>query len=241
MPITQSLLLADGSASDLTVYTTASISPTPNRLVLCMVMAADFGFSNAIHVDSVSGAGLTWVEIDDINFDTIASQRRCLAVYRALGPGAVPGALTITLDSQGTACRWIIVEFEGIDTGGSNGSAAIGQPPANNRADTGLTIEAILAAFGSAGNATVGCFGSGSVSTTLTEGAGFTKIAEVDLGTIKAMMTFRNDPDTSVDMSQSVDGDMAVIALEIKAAAAPPPVAQGALGKPSFLAGNLIT
>lgn len=215
MSVTANLLLADGSASDLTVYTTASISPAANKLILCFVMAADFGFANAIHVDSVSGAGLTWVEIQDLNFDTIALERRCMAVYRALGPSPSPGALTITLDSQGTACRWIIVEFDGVDTGGTNGSAAIVQN-ATNRADSGTSIIGTLAAFGDVGNATVGCFGSGSVSTTLTEGSGFTKVGEVDLGTIKAMLTFRADNDTTVDMSQSVDGDMGVIALELK-------------------------
>lgn len=218
--ITQTVLLADGDEVDRTVYTTASINPTANKLVVCMVMAADQGFSGTVHVDSVTGAGLTWVEMVDLNFDTIASERRCLAIYRALGPAPSAGALTITLDSPGTACRWIIVEFDNIDTSGTNGSGAIVQS-ATNRADSGTSITATLGAFSGISNATIGCFGSGSVATNLTEGSGFTKISEVDLGTIKAMFTFRDDNDTTVDMSQSVDGDMAVVAFEIKNAISP--------------------
>jgi len=213
--ITQNLLLADGDDIDRQVYTTASIAPLANRLVICMVMAADQGFNDVIHVDSVTGAGMTWVEMVDLNFDTIASERRCLAIYRALDPSPAGGALTITLDKVGTAARWIIVEFGNIDTSGTNGSGAIVQN-ATNRADAGLSITATLASFASSSNATIGCFGSGSVNTTLTEGSGFAKIGEVDLGSIKAMMTFRNDNDTTVDMSQAVDGDMAVVAFEIR-------------------------
>lgn len=213
--ITATLLLADGDDTDRTVYTTASINPAADRLILCLVMAADQGFSSVVHVDSVAGAGLTWVEDQDLNFDTIASERRCLAVYRALGASPSAGALTITLDSPGTACRWMIVEFDNVDIGGTNGSSAIVQNK-TNRADSGTSIVATLDAFEDVNNATVGCFGSGSVNTTLTEGSGFTKVAEVDLGTIKAMLTFRADNDITVDMSQSVDGDMAVIALELR-------------------------
>lgn len=229
-PITANLLLADGDDSDLTVYTTASISPSANKLVLCCVMCADDGFTSAVLTSTVTGAGLTWVQVNQIGFDTTVSERRGFAIFRALGPSPSSGALTITLDGPGTACRWTIVQFTNCDTGGANGSAAIVQE-ANNRSDTGQAISATLSSFADK-NATYAYCGSGSVSTTLTEGAGYIKIGEVDLGTIKAMGQFQQGPDLIPDFTQSVDGDMAIIAVELKFVA---PEGGGAHGRLGFV------
>jgi len=96
--VTQNLLLAARDDANLTVYTTASITPGANKLILALVTTADLGFSGPILVDSITGAGLTWVEAAEVQYDTIASPRVALAVYRALGPSPSSGALTITMD-----------------------------------------------------------------------------------------------------------------------------------------------
>lgn len=218
MPITTNLLLADGDDTDRTVYTTASISPTPNRLILACIMCADQGFTAAITTSTITGAGLTWVEIDEIGFDTTVSERRGFSIWRGLGPGATSGALTITLDGPGTAARWTVIEFPGCDTGGDNGANAVVQE-ANARTDADTSEQASLAAFADAANATYAYCGSGGINITLTEGTGFTKIGEVDLGTIKAAGEFRDDNDTSPDFTISggdSPADMAIMAVELK-------------------------
>lgn len=216
--ITQTLLLAEIDTVDRTVYTTSSISPTPNKLILCFITGTDLGFSGPILVNSVTGAGLTWVEEKEIQMDTIASPRQTFACYRALGPGATPGALTITFDGGSALAQWIIIELDNIDTSGTNGSGAIVQS-VTNVADSGVSITGTLSAFGSAGNATIGGFSTGAPGTpTWTPGSGFSEIAESTGSDRVSMVQFRNDNDTTVDATCSGNADIAVIALEIKAA-----------------------
>ena len=216
--VTQTLLLAEIDTVDRTVYTTSSISPTPDKLILCFITGTDFTFSGPILVTSVTGAGLTWEEVEELPMDTIAGPRQVFACFRALGPGATPGALTITFDGSCALGQWIIVEFDNIDTSGTNGSGAIVQS-ATNRSDSASTLAATLAAFGSSANATVGGFGCGAGGTpTWTPGAGFTEIAESTGSDRVSMVQFRNDPDTSVGATLDTTSDIAVIALEIKSA-----------------------
>ena len=61
--ITATLLLAEIDAASRTVYTTGSISPSANKLILCMVSASDQGFAGPITTTSITGAGLTWVKV----------------------------------------------------------------------------------------------------------------------------------------------------------------------------------
>ena len=212
--ITQSLLLATRDDANLTVYTTASISPSANKLILCLVTTADDGFTAPILVNSITGAGLTWVEVAEVQYDTIASPRVTLAVYRALGPSPSPGALTITMDGPASEASWIIAEFGNVDTSGTNGSGAVVQND-TDRSDSDTSITSNLAAFGNTANATVGCF-SVTGANTWTEGTGFTEISELS-GDQSSQMQFRNDNDTTVDATISGSASpIGGIGLEIK-------------------------
>lgn len=214
--ITQTLLLAEIDTVDRTVYTTSSISPTPDKLILIFITGTDFTLNEPIFTNSVTGAGLTWVEIVDLQMDTIAAPRQIFSCYRALGPSAVPGALTITFDVQAALAQWIIVEFDNVDTSGTNGSGAIVQA-ATNVSDSAMTLTATLAEFSDSNNATVGGFGCAAGGTpTWTPGSGFIEIAESTGSDRVSMVQFRNDNDTSVDATLSDTSDIAVIALEIK-------------------------
>lgn len=220
--ITSRLLLNESDPADLTVYVTSSISPAANKLILAFVVGTDLGFAGPILVNSITGAGLTWVEEKEVQMDTIASPRQAFACYRALGAGATPGALTVTFDGPAAAAQFIVIEFTNCDTTGTNGSGAIVQSVVNV-ADSGLSITATLAAFQSAVNATVGGFSSGGTTGTVwTPGAGFAEIAETPGAPDRPIMAqFRNDNDTSVDATHSNNSDIAVIALELKNAVQP--------------------
>lgn len=238
--ITQNLLLAEIDTADLSVYITSSINPAPNKLVLAFITATDLGFSGPILVNSVIGAGLTWVEAVEIQMDTIAGPRQAFACYRALGASPSAGALTITLDGPAALCQWIIVEFDNVDTGGVDGANAIVQI-VTNVADSGTSISAILAEFGNVNNATVGGFSTGAPGTpTWTAGAGFTEIAESTGSDRVSMVEFRVDNDTSVDATCDTDADIAVIGIELKNADQTVPVPPTG-NRPSFISGNLIT
>jgi len=221
--VTESPLTSDTTsyASEQTSQATASISPTANRLVLIGVVTNKSDVAG--EVTAVSGAGLTFTQVLNLYFGGDS----CMSVWRALSASPSSGVLTITADSY--FYGWSVMEFASVDTGGTNGSAAIVQSVSNTAAaNNALTVT--LAAFGNAENATFGAFSTKVASEparTMTPGSGFAEIHDVGLqdpsyGYSNSMATeWRNDNDTTVDATFSDQLDfIGGIAIEIKAAAA---------------------
>lgn len=95
--------------------TLASWTPAANELVLLFIAQR-----NEALVPSVSGNGLTWVSV--ANVDNTQGQNG-VAIYRAMGASPSTGSITVTNTSGfdvAVACR-----FSGMDIGGTNGSAAV--------------------------------------------------------------------------------------------------------------------
>ena len=208
MPVTAThiVTLHDGVAR--TSYTTASITPSANQLVLAFIFnRAATGSVNT--VPTLSGNGLTWVEIANVQ-SSFAGQTASL--FRALGS---PSAGVVTIDFNAVSqdrCGWSINEFNNVDRTGTNGSGAVVQSVTGlNEADnSGITLT--LAAFSSVNNATYGGVRSGL---TATPGTGFTELGE-DVNGVEET-EWRNDNDTSVDWTWTNNtGDALAIAIEIK-------------------------
>lgn len=217
MPIAVAHLTTSGDGTDnQATYTTASITPTADRLVLAWVL--NVRGSGTATQPTLSGNGLTWVAVNSV----VTTATR-LTLYRAMGAAPSAGVVTITPgDANTVRVLWSISEFSGIDTGGTNGSAAVVQSAVNNANSTSVT--ATLAAFGSASNATAGGFVVLANSRTWTEGGGFTPISggTHDLAgeNVSIFSEFRADNDTTVDASISGAGaQLRVVGVEIKAAA----------------------
>ena len=214
--VTQKILLQEVDNSVQTVYTSSSISPSPDKLILAFLTATDNGFAGPILVNSITGAGLTWVEIAEVQMDTIASPRQFLTCYRAMGPAPTPGALTITLDGPAFSCQWIIVECGNVDTGGADGADAVVQV-VTNVTDSGTSIIGTLAAFADVENATIGAFAAGESGVTdWVAGTGFTELAQGAFSDRVMMVEFRSDNDTTVDATADSTAKLAVIAIELK-------------------------
>lgn len=209
MAITATSLTSGGDNVSKTSYSTASITPSANKLILLWIASYS---SNA--PSSITGNGLTWVLVDS----RLAAYG--VALYRAMGASPTTGAITINYASSPTRLTWGVAEFSGVDTSGTNGSGAIVQSASNESHNTGaLTVT--LAAFGSASNATFGCFGSGSG---MTEGSGFTAVNSGSTGggggdEVRSFGEFRSDNDTTVDITGSASYWEGGVAIEIKAAA----------------------
>lgn len=179
---------------------------------------------NASAPSSVTGNGLTWVQVATVAFDTAGAIRSTLTLLRALGAAPSAGAVTINFAATHHSSSWSVIEFSGVDTGGTDGSAAVVQSVTDlSASDADGILSVALAAFGSANNATYGMFGSNG-SAGFTPGLGFTEIHDVPQATspTSVLMTeFRVDNDTSVDATR--DGgsalDLGGIAVEIKAGA----------------------
>ena len=222
MPSVLTALTGSSSSADATSYPTASVTPSANQLILLAVLNTKA--ASPPTTPTASGNGLTWVEVATVTFDTIASPLKRLTLFRALG--ASPTGEAITIDFGGvtqTGCIWSVSEVDSVDTGGTNGSAAVVQSATNN-ANTGTSLTVTLAAFGSTDNATYGGFGIND-DVAINPGTGFTEIHDNVITVVPicgSETEWRNDNDTSVDASASdaANKRWGGIAIEIKFAAA---------------------
>lgn len=219
MSVVASNLTSGSDSVDRQSYSTASITPSANKLILLSIAARHASLDPVDPV--VTGCGLTWVKVNSVNWDNSGSQKRT-HLYRAMGASPSTGAITMDFSAQ-TAQNdvlWSVDEFDGVDTSGTNGSGAVVQSVTNfnnNSPSNGLTIT--LAAFGSTNNATFGVFGT-DTNTGHAVGAGFSSLAyaQTSAGGLGIESEFKNTNDTSVDyaVTNSLIGG---VAIEIKAAA----------------------
>ena len=215
MPITQASLTSGSSGVDASLFTTASITPTANRLVIVVVLSHR---TPAGVAPTLSGNGLTYVQIATQTFSTGNAHR--ITMFRAMGSAPTAGAITIEFGEETqNACAWSVFEFDGVDTTGTNGSGAVVQSATNSISfDTVLTVT--LAAFASANNGACSGFGF-STADTVTPDTGWTEIHEVsEAGVFTNETQWRADNDTTASATGTNSQDIGGIAIEIKAAAA---------------------
>lgn len=191
--------------------TTASISPSADRLILAHI--GQRFVTGTPTTPTLTGNGLTWVQVATAN----SSENRS-TLFRAMGSSPSSGAVTIAnVDSQDLdEVGWSIVEFASADRGGAEGSTAIFQVGSTGDV-TGTSLTITLSAFADAANATFGGtwnpMGSGE---SITEGSGFTEVGEAQTGDGSIQSQFRSDNDTTVDWTYSTGGSGSAIAVEIK-------------------------
>lgn len=218
MAISFATILGTRSSVDGSSFVTASGAPTGNRLQLFAVSAINAAASTPA-APTLSGGGITtWTEVTSIAYDTGGSNRGRITLFRALEASPGSGTVTITFGESHTNCEWSWCEFDGIDTGGTNGANAIVQSATNSATATSLTVT--LAAFGSADNATYGAF-THQANEATTVGTGFTEIHN-PFGASRVASTLTEyllGNDTSVDASWTTSSLCGGIAVEIKAAA----------------------
>lgn len=214
MAITQTPLTSLPDNSDLSSYSTASITPGANKLILAAVMNT---YTSTATLPTLTGNGLTWVQVATVLMG--AGSRGRVTLFRAMG--ASPSAGAVTADYGGvvqTSCLIQVIEIDGIDTSGTHGSGAIVQSPTNNGSGvTSLTVT--LAAFASANNGAFAAFGLRN-NATVTPDTGWTEIYDANVTTPNTALEtqWRADNDTTAVATPSTASDMGGIAVELKAA-----------------------
>jgi len=211
-----SLTSGSNTANQSTAYSTASVTPSANKLILLIVLCT----ATALRTMTVSGCSLTWVEEETITFNTAGTPLWRLSVFRAMGASPTTGTVDILPSASSTGMLWSLVELDGVDTTGTNGSGAIVQS-VPDRTDGVTTFAVTLAAFGSADNATFGAFGT-SRNEVHTQGAGFTQAHDVGMTAPAARVQtqYLLGNSTTVDCSWTNAAAVGGIGIEIKAAAA---------------------
>ncbi|HZI45234.1 MAG TPA: PKD domain-containing protein, partial [Ilumatobacter sp.] len=174
--IAPTLLTSGNNAVNQKIYTTASISPAPNALILLAVMGHRSSGANPSPI--VTGGGMTaWEEVATVTFDPLGVPLKRVTLYRAMSASPGSGPITITFANAVSNAQWIVSQWEGVDVSGTNGGGAIVQS-GTARADAVSGMSVTLAPFESASNAAYGVFGVRSSVVAVTPGSGFTEIAE---------------------------------------------------------------
>ena len=142
MAISYTVLTSGSTTPSGSSFVTPSISPGANKLILAIGayrVQTDPGNDQT----TVAGNGLTWVRMVDRRDQGLSGWNRVLTIYRAMGASPSSGAVTFT---KGTGAAfsgdgaYAILEFDGINTGGTNGSAAVGL--VNDNSHSSITFAA---------------------------------------------------------------------------------------------------
>jgi hypothetical protein len=169
--MTRTSLTSNSVINDAASFQTATITPHANTLILLFVTSSTTLFGGSPSVPTISGNGLVWVQVNSIVF---GNDRR-LSCFRAMGAAPAAGVLTIDFGGQvQDFCAWSVFEFDGVDTSGSSGSAAVKQ--ASGVTGNGVSLTVPLAAP-TAGNASSGGIALDQAAA-MTAGAGLTEIHE---------------------------------------------------------------
>lgn len=219
MAIAATLRATLADDSNATSYATGLYTPTANTLLLAAVTS-----SNASGADqpTLSGNNLTWVAINTITFNTIASPTYRTTVFRAMGALPILGALTADFGAQTQrGCIISVVEFSETDTSGTNGSGAIVQSD-TAAVDTNSVVSKTLAAFGNTNNRPYGAVGQGN-SKAINPASGFTELHDLThANPTSGQETNWHETSAATTVSgttsDSTNQDMGLVALEIKAA-----------------------
>src|ERR1051325_3415385 len=179
VPVTQTLLTSGHDPNNLKVYTTAAITPAPNALVTVAVLTHQS--SSAAPAPTLSGGGMAaWDVVATTTFNGATPLDR-VTIFRAMSAAPGSGPIAITSSVTVSNCQWIVSQWNGVETSGSNGSGAIGQLGATSGAAVnGLTVT--LGSFADPADVAYGVFGIASRTPAATAGSGFARIDEQPSG-----------------------------------------------------------
>lgn len=200
-------ILSNHSNVVQSVYVTGSITPAANALILVDV------FSNTSNqsTPTVTGAGMTWVQVADINTTNTRATR-----FRGMSSSPSSGALTITFSNNQSNVYWSVNQFIGADQSGTNGSGAMVQSVTGTLDGSIFTTckTITLASLASNQNVTLGGIVNNG-SNTISAGVGFTELSNInDAQTAEVEWGKSNSVNWTWNNSQS---QVSAIASEIKA------------------------
>jgi Galactose oxidase-like, Early set domain/Bacterial Ig-like domain (group 1)/Invasin, domain 3/Bacterial Ig-like domain (group 2) len=212
--ITQTLLTSGSNATNQKVYTTATISPSPNALITVAVLMRR---SSGALSPSVTGGGMSaWEPVASVDFDTPTTPTKRLVVFRALSASPGSGPITITFAGSVSNCQWIVSQWDGVDVTGANGEGAIVQID-SARSEAASDLAVTLNAFADANDVAYGIVGVAENGPTVTPAPQFTEIAEESSGERSALQAEWATNQVAVGESWGSLTKAGMLAIELKA------------------------
>lgn len=215
MALAAANLTSGTTNTDATSVDTASITPTANALVTIAVDSRVA--SGTANQPTATGCNLTWVVED-----TVAVTNRRTTLFRGMG-SPTTGVITIDFNSQTqTHFAWIVDEFTGCDTSGTNGSGAVVQNPTAT-SGTGTATAITLAAFGSANNMAYVVNAKNTGAAGFVPGTDFDELADVGSGASDQLrlQTEKKLNETAGAATWTGSTGWRCMAIEVKEAVAP--------------------
>lgn len=125
--MTRKKLTAGNSIGDGSLYQTAIIQPGANTLVLLFVANTRPGNPGGVAITpKASGNGLTWQPVQTVT--TGGGDNRRLTCFRSMAAAPTAGQILIDFGGQTQdLCAWSVFEYDGVDTTGTDGVAAVAQ------------------------------------------------------------------------------------------------------------------
>ena len=206
-----------GSAnSAAATVATASWTPANNRLYLCAVVNRLASGAGAGNTPTVSGNGMTWVQIGAPITVVAGGPTYKITFFRAMvASGATAGVTTADFAGQ-TQTRAVISvdEYDGAQVGGTNGDTAV--PQNNSNTGTGTTGSVSLAAFAAAANGAHACFVHATAEVS-TQESGWTELLDDSGSGTGTEVEGRNSNDTTPTANWASSVIWAGFAVEIAA------------------------
>jgi cellulase (glycosyl hydrolase family 5) len=213
--ISFSTLTEDKDSNDRSIYTTASVSPGANKLILLVVVNGRTD-GTATAPSAISGNGLTWVQVGTVATSSVNQQ---VSLYRALGSVPSAGIVTITFAASQSNCLWSVFEVSGMDTSGTDGSGAIAQTPKTASA-TATTMSITLDSAITSGNASFAAFTLNASTVTVTPGSGYTQQgtgASATSPSIYRYSQYKAAGAQTIDATASQSAKYGIVGIELKA------------------------
>jgi hypothetical protein len=213
---TPTSLLVNGSGTDLTLYTTASVTPSASALLLLFVTNAAGVAGDNVKPTIAGTLGLTWTEI--VTGTQLANTLRG-TLWWAKTTGSPPtGTVSMTFSTTQSSCQWHITQILNADL-----TTPIVQSGLFQTATTDNPAVTLASAIGS-GNATLG-FNVWNTSTALPVGAGYTELSvspSATTPTVISSVEYLVAGSTTVDWTTTSNVEKCIFGIEV--ADAPPAV-----------------
>lgn len=213
MAFTVTNLIANGTGVGATSFTTASVSPAPNNLIILSTHARVAG--GTPNQPTPTGNGFTWALLGTGTYAAGANVKR-LTVWRSMNIAPLVGTILIDYAGQTIShATWVVDQVSGTDTTGANGAGAVIQAVTNTDSTGVNTAFAVtLAAFTNTTNLTYGAL-SDENNTGITKGANFTLSGQGASAGGNTLTQFELKNDTNVNVTDSPATSFAGVAIEI--------------------------
>lgn len=216
-----------------TSWATPSATPGAASRLTFLVLNVFAGSFITTPVSPPSGMGVTWVLVQRTDYQTFSFESEACFVYRALGAGAVAGAVSWTSPETWQEVVYGIVEISGIDPSGSNGSGAIAQVKEGHTDGSSANTETItFATPTNAANLAIAFIVSTQAVSNVTPTGSGSPIETFDSPTAGMILEAHYVVGSSVSAmsaSWSANAARGGVAIEVKTAPTTTPYAQAAI------------